>query len=286
MINMLKFRKLFKGKDDEQKKELVTTHQTLKNKYCYFKLLLEHNDNVLMAIADIEDKLKAEYLFDQHYVKTSVETISRSVSAIIDNLNRLSDGKYERLNDRFKNISSEIEEIVSPRRDIPVSDLVIPLEQLRDNMIEIAGGKIARLGDIKNRLLLPAPDGFSITAYSFKRFMEHNKLADKVNSMLPGLSVSNMDEIIRFCGDVRKEVMNAEVPSDLQNAIEAGLTRLKSLVHPSPLMVSVRSSATQEDGEISFAGQYATFLNVPGSFAFGRELMVTILTVPTIPTLL
>ncbi len=30
------------------------------------------------------------------------------------------------------------------------------------------------------------------------------------------------------------------------------------------LMVSVRSSAIREDSEFSFAGQYATFLNVPG----------------------
>ena len=263
MTYMFKITKLFKWKEGTHKNNVMSVHQTLKDKYRYFQQLLVENDKVLMLIADIEDKIKSEFLFDQQYIKISLESLSQGVAIIIDSLNSLSSGKYQGLYGRFKSISSEIDKIVSPRKDIPVSDLVIPLEQLSEDLSEIAGRKIARLGDMKNRLMLPAPDGFSITAYAFKRFLEHNKLAEKVNSMLSSLTASKMDEINRFCGEMRKEVMDAEIPSDLQTAINTAVAKLKSGDQRAPLMVSVRSSAIQEDGEISFAGQYATFLNVP-----------------------
>jgi pyruvate,water dikinase len=260
---MFKITKLFKWKDDTHKDNIMSTHQSLKDKYRYFQRLLEQNDKVLMLIADIEDKLKAEYLFDQQYIKISVDSISSGVAAIIDNLNSLSRGKYQGLSDRFTSIRLEIDKIISPRKDIPVSDYVIPLEQLSEDLSGIAGRKIARLGDMKTRLSLPVPDGFSITAYAFKRFLDHNKLTDKINELLPGLTISNMDEIGRFCNEIRTEIVKAELPPDLYNAISAAVARLKSADQRSPLMVSVRSSAIQEDGQVSFAGQYATFLNVP-----------------------
>ena len=228
MTYMFKITQLFKRKEGSQKNNDMNVHQTLKDKYRYFQQLLVENDKVLMLIADIEDKLKSEFLFDQQYIKISLESLSQGVSTIIDNLNGLSHGKYQGLYDRFKSISSEIDKIVSPRKDIPVSDLVIPLEQLSEDMSEFAGRKVARLGDMKNRLGLPAPDGFSITAYAFKRFLEHNKLTEKMNSMLSALTASKIDEINRFCGEMRKEVMDAEIPSDLQNAINTALAKLKS----------------------------------------------------------
>lgn len=260
---MIKFIKLFKEKDKSSKDSVKTTHQSLREKYQSFQSLLEHNEKVLMLIADIEEKLREEYLFDQQYVKTSLTTLRQDVTAIIDELNKLSHDKYRGLSARLDSINSDIDAVVSPRSDIPVSDLVIPLERLSGNMGDISGNKIARLGDIRNHLGLPAPDGFSITAFAFKRFMDHNHLTKKINDVLPGLSVGNKDDLNAFCRTMRDEVMNAELPADLENALDAALTKLTTGVSPSFSRFSVRSSALREDGEVSFAGQYATFLNVP-----------------------
>ncbi|MDP3048182.1 MAG: PEP/pyruvate-binding domain-containing protein, partial [Thermodesulfovibrionales bacterium] len=129
-------------------------------------------------------------------------------------------------------------------------------------------------------------------AYAFKRFMDHNKFAEKINEKLSSLSIENMEELDRVSREIQDMVIGAEIPEDLENAIKNAVERLKVKVEGSsqfnenpptspffkgglkvfpPLakggeggfMVSVRSSAIHEDGEFSFAGQYATFLNVP-----------------------
>jgi len=235
----------------------------LRAKYHTFQGLLEHNNKVLVLMADIEEKLSAEYLFDRQYINTSVASMSEGISGIINCLDELSPGKYEGLHDRYCSISKEIERILSPEKEIPFSDLVIPIESLRGEMSAVAGGKIAHLGEIKSCLGLPVPEGFTITAYAFKRFLEHNNLAEKVNTRLSETKTADIQEINGVCREMQEMVLRADIPPDLQDAIRTATENLKSKIRNSPLLVSVRSSAIHEDGEASFAGQYATFLNVP-----------------------
>ena len=132
-------------------------------------------------MADMEEKLSGEYLFDRHYLETNTKLIADGVLSIIEDLNTLAHGRYKELYKTYDDIYKEIKESLNRRSVVPVSDLTIPLLNLTGKMSNIAGGKIAHLGEIKNRLNLPTPDGFAITTYSFKRFMEHNRLIEKIN---------------------------------------------------------------------------------------------------------
>jgi pyruvate,water dikinase len=58
-------------------------------------------------------------------------------------------------------------------------------------------------------------------------------------------------------------IITSDIPADLQEAVENAYAKLCKKTG-GKTMVSVRSSAIREDSEFSFAGQYATFLNVPG----------------------
>ena len=260
---MLNIIRLLKGKEVRSKDRGQELKLTLKARYSKFLDLLEQNNTVLMLMADMEEKLSSEYLFDRQYVKATVAAMSTGVLGIIDSLNEISHGKYKELYARYDIINKKIEKMLSPGKEIPVSDLVIPLGSISGDMTDIAGGKIAHLGEIKSDLGLPVPEGFSITAYAFKRFLEHNILAEKVNARLHQLDIGNMEEISRFCREMQDVMAGAEIPSDLNEAIRTAIEILKATTRISPLMVSVRSSANYEDGDVSFAGQYATFLNVP-----------------------
>jgi pyruvate,water dikinase len=149
-------------------------------------------------------------------------------------------------------------------------------------MSDMAGGKISRLGEMKNSLKLPVPDGYSITAYASKRFLDHSRLSEKINELLKGLDIGNMEEINEMSRQIQEMVISAEIPDDLKKAIQQATDALKSEIHPftqspvSPATVSVRSSAILEDGEFSFAGQYATFLNVPEDLILRRYKEVVI----------
>lgn len=241
-----------------------------KEKYHAFQRLLARNNQVLELMADMEEKMSGEYLFDRHYIDTNWRLISDNVSGIVENLNVLSKDKYSQLYKLHDEINKDIEEFSSRRLKIPVSAFTIPIEELKGDLTNIAGGKMAHLGEIKSRLDLPAPEGFAITACSFKRFMEHNKFSEKINEKLASLAIENMEELDRISKEIQDMVIQAEIPEDLQLAINKAVEGLKlkfegsslSTVHCPLFTVSVRSSAIQEDGEFSFAGQYATFLNV------------------------
>ena len=144
--------------------------------YTAFQKLLSTNNQVLELMADMEEKLSGEYLFDMHYIKTNVRLIGYGVLKIIENLDALSKSRYSQLFGIHKNINEEIEKILEYKIEVPVSDLTVPLDNLTDDLVGAAGGKNAHLGEVKNRLNLPTPDGFAISAYAFIKFMDHNRL--------------------------------------------------------------------------------------------------------------
>jgi len=281
MRNLLKiFRKSFKK---EQKDKNLSN--ALKRKYDTFQSLLTKNNHVLELMADMEEKLSGEYLFDRHYIETNIELIANGVSGIIENLDTLAHGRYKELYNIYDAIYKEVKNTVSRKSVIPVSDFAIPLVNLTGEMSTITGGKIAHLGEIRNRLNLPTPDGFAITTYAFKRFLEHNRLVENIERELALLNINNLEELNEVSRELQEMIIGAEMPGDLENAIKTAVEKLRErygdtekrrsgeIENPPshgvaeslsrPFTVSVRSSAIHEDGEFSFAGQYSTFLNVP-----------------------
>ena len=258
---MFNFFKIFK-KSPEMKTE-NNVKEILAKKYSYFQKLLSTNNQVLELMADMEEKFSGEYLFDVHYIKTNVRLIGHEVLKIIENLNALSNNRYPHLYKIHQNISEEIDKILVYKMEIPVSDLTVPLENLTGESTVIAGGKIAKLGEVKSILNLLTPDGFSISSYAFIKFMDHNKLTEKIINKLSTLSIDNLEELNRFSKAVSHMITTSAVPPDLQESIDKAYAELCKKTGKET-MVAVRSSAIREDSEFSFAGQYATFLNVPG----------------------
>jgi pyruvate,water dikinase len=245
------------------KKEDFSLKKALKVKYSIFQQLLAKNNLVLELLADMQEKLSGEYLFDRQYINKNVRLISQSVFHIIENLNALSQDKYTQLYKIHDAINNDIENILTRKLEIPVSDLTIPLENLTSEMVVIAGGKSAHLGEIKKRLDLPTPEGFALSAYAFAKFMEHNMFTEKINKSLSSLSIENMEEVNKVSREIQDMIIESDIPRDLEKAIKDAYEELCKKTG-SETTVSVRSSAILEDGMFTFAGQYATFLNVPG----------------------
>ncbi len=68
---MLKFlRSFLKDEQDEQ--------EILREKFSHFRRLLESNNQALVAMADLEEKLTGDFLFDTGYLYNQVENLSGS----------------------------------------------------------------------------------------------------------------------------------------------------------------------------------------------------------------
>lgn len=259
--------KFFNRLSEKFKKKKVSpvsdeAREIFRRQYAAFQKLLAANNSVLEVMADMEEKLSGEFLFDMPYINRNIASMSEGVGEIILRINEISDNKYIVLNERFDFIKSGIEGQLVRKIEIPEDEYVISLDEAGREMTERLGGKNAHLGEVKTRLQMPVPEGFAVSAYAFRRFMEHNGFMQKIKEMLSELSMNNMEELTAVSSNIREMVVGGEIPDDLRDAIGRGLARLREKCGGDMLRVSVRSSALQEDGEFSFAGQYSTFLNV------------------------
>jgi pyruvate,water dikinase len=238
--------------------------EIFKKKYFAFQQLLAKNNFVLKIMADMEEKVSGEYLFDVEYIHASVRKIAYGVLHVIENLNALSsEHTYTALCRKFDVLNREIENMLLWKFEVPISDLTIPLENITRDMVNIAGGKLAHLGAVKTMLKLPTPEGFAVSAYAFKRFMEHARFLQNTNRIISALSVSDLGELDEASREIQDTIIRSAIPDDVANAIRDAYSDLCRKTGKETT-VSVRSSAIHEDGHFSFAGQYATFLNVPG----------------------
>ncbi|MBI5212839.1 MAG: phosphoenolpyruvate synthase [Nitrospirae bacterium] len=283
-------RSLFKKPPHQDKRD----EDIFKEKYLSFQNLLNKNNLALEIMADMEEKLSGEFLFDRQYIESNTEAVTAGVRDIIDSLNRISNDKYSALTAKFNQIVYEIQKTIERKKEIPVSGYTIPFDEITKEALDMVGGKNAHIGEVKNRIHIPTPDGFAVTAFAYKKFMEHNGFLEKINKRLSELQIDDMEQLNRTSKEMQDMVIEGEMPEDIEKAIIESVESLKSKIkntpHPRPLpqgerglsfispplmggdegegepstvRVSVRSSALQEDGDFSFAGQYYTFLNVP-----------------------
>ncbi|MDP2156761.1 MAG: PEP/pyruvate-binding domain-containing protein, partial [Nitrospirota bacterium] len=250
-----------KKKKANERGQEISTQERFRQKYTAFQQLLHENNHALEIMADIEEKMTGEYLFDINYITGRASAISESMSRLVNHLDNLSHGKYAQLHRSYESIKDRIDAALQNRIEIPQADDILPLQQIQADMTLIAGGKMANLGVIRHSLNIRVPEGFVITSSAFKRFMEHSQVQEKLSKMLSGLNIKNMVEIEEASRAIQEMIIEAELPPELERHILEATDDLYSRSRQKQGF-SVRSSAIFEDGDFSFAGQYETLLHV------------------------
>ena len=143
---------------------------------------------------------------------------------------------------------------------------VISFEHLRMRDIEQVGGKNASLGEMISQLAgagIRVPGGFATTAFAFREFLDHNRLAERIVGRLKTLDVDDVGALASAGTEIRRWVSEASLPPALDAAIAEAYATLSGELPQATW--AVRSSATAEDlPDASFAGQQETFLNISG----------------------
>lgn len=236
---------------------------TFKSRYHSFKLLLANNNRILEAMADMEKALQGVEPFSMSFVQSNSTKVSVNVFRMIGDMENISPGKYSALKDSFKEIQLRIDALLCRKKEISDKRLVIPLEAVDSSMVDLAGGKMANLGDIKNRLEMNVPEGFVITATAHQQFMASKGLQKEVDRLFQVAGSDedrNLDLVSSQC---RQLIMSAEVPEPVCQAVNEAYARIKERNNGQEIRMAVRSSAYGEDAEnSSFAGQYRSELNV------------------------
>ncbi len=231
------------------------------SKYESFKELLQANNRALEIIADLESTVYQDKPFSFLHVVSQAEALSVEVDAIVRRLNALSGGRYSELDEVSRRIAGGVFAELLRKRRFEDTGFVQPLERLsRENLQEV-GGKAANLGEIANRAHLPVPPGFAITAFAYQLFFDYNDLGEFIRRRLAKVDLDDTEALSRAGQEVQERILQAELPADLDQAIRHAARDLGERCG-GELRLAVRSSATSEDTEASFAGQHATVLNV------------------------
>jgi len=252
--------KILKYFKNEKKMELK---KLLEKKYSAFQKLLSNNNKVLSIMADLEEKVSGEYLFDMTYIRSNLDKILEGTLRTIEYLNELSDNKYLNLREKFETIQEQINQKLLSKIEIPITNFILSLEELYkyENRISIAGGKIAHLAELK-AIGIPVPEGFVITSHAFIKFLEYNNLKEKIEEVIKDVNINDLENLTNCSITIKNLILNAELPEEIENSIKNYCKEIYNKLNYK-CNFSVRSSAILEDTFLSFAGQYSSFLNVP-----------------------
>jgi pyruvate,water dikinase len=148
-----------------------------------------------------------------------------------------------------------------------IKKLVCLLEEVGIEDIAKVGGKNASLGEMLRNLStrgVKVPGGFVVTAEAFRFFLKESGIEGRLKELFFDLNTRNIKDLKRRGELARKLVVQAKLPTLLEEAISNEYAKLEKR-YGKNTDVAVRSSATAEDlPDASFAGEHETFLGVRG----------------------
>jgi len=236
------------------------TAEQLREKLRHFRDLVEHNDRVLELIADAGEKLGGEYVFDTKYLRDLADRLRESVHAVVADLNAIAGSPYPDLGAALAEIDAAVTDALECRLIVPEAPWVLPLADVSTEQMETVGAKMARLGEVRGQIGCRVPEGFVVTTRACREFLESAGVLERVETLRTRFAdgEEGLEEEARR---IREEILAASVPREMSRAIRQAVD---ALVRPGEedVLLAVRSSGPEEDGELSFAGQYETLLGV------------------------
>ena len=225
-----------------------------------FRELVDKNNQVLELIADAGEKLGGEYIFDIQYLRTFARDLETAVRGVISSLDSITGNRYPKLLNTLESINADIQAALESREVVPKARLVIPLGDIDEEFSRTVGDKMARLAEISSKGLCRVPDGFVISAYACQRLLETAEIEPIITEWFDRGEPVDESLLATRSKQLQDRIRDTDLPKDILRAIRRAVAHLRKRGSCSSL--AIRSSALGEDGELSFAGQYRTFLGV------------------------
>lgn len=223
-----------------------------------FRRLLGANDSFLRNLAEFDAKLSGRAPSSPSQVAEATRAMLDDIRTMIESLNAIGDDRHAALWRPFEAVKSQLLALVEPAPEGP-PPWVLELSQIDYRDVDRVGAKMANLGEIRNRVGLPTPDGFAITVRGYRQLLEANQLGHLVDLGTAGpLTRHDAD---RASAEFGASIAHAAVPAEIAQAIAEAYDRL-SQREAGERPIAVRSSALGEDELLSFAGQHETVLDV------------------------
>ncbi len=145
---------------------------------------------------------------------------------------------------------------------------VLWFDQVGNDDVSLVGGKNASLGEMYTTLTskgIKVPNGFIITAYAYRYFIEKEGLLSFIEKTLKDLDTHDIKDLQKKGKSIRDKIIKSKIPDEIESEIVLAYHNLSNAYNMEEADTAVRSSATAEDlPGASFAGEHETYLNVVG----------------------
>ena len=187
-----------------------------------FRKLLSANNTLLETIADLERKGDERAFLDTPYVQRRVIRAVAEAHAMVESLAVISGDRYPGLRGALRSITAALTTVTtSPHADR--QDPVLDLPAISASHADLVGGKIANLGEVRNVLGLPTPDGFAVTIPGFRAYLDAAGLS---SALLEGQLADPRDRQPGAPASSQSAVLAADVPEPVAAAIAEAADRL------------------------------------------------------------
>jgi len=223
--------------------------------FARFQDVLEAKNRALEIITDMGEKLGGDYLFDINYTQGAYASLVEAMEESISAFSRLTGNRYPELAEILARIDGLVRRMLTSEG--PGSDkLVLFHDDITWDLAGEVGGKNYQLAVLHNELKLRVPPAFAISTAAFDEYLHHNGLAGRLAGM--GDEEAGGEAALAA---LRRDVLAGSLPPDFAKALAAAVRKMRSRCGRH-CRLAVRSSADEEDGFFSFAGQFESILNV------------------------
>ncbi|MDK9709418.1 MAG: PEP-utilizing enzyme [Desulforhopalus sp.] len=233
-----------------------------RSRYEHFRELLLHNRTALSTIADLEQLYYNNRPFTLQLVERKIGSLLTETEKLISSLAAMSAEKYDDLHSILNSIRRSIQDELAGDESFAATPFTLPLETITKAQSKVTGAKAANLAHMGSELAIPTPRGFSLTTSAYWYFMKDTGLIAEIDEALATMIADDPNSLEETGDLIRRRILATPLPAAILRAIDTALQGLTADT-PSDLHLAVRSSAVGEDGEVSFAGQYTSVLNVP-----------------------
>ena len=265
-----------------RKKTLKESPVSFKDKLHYFQNLLYSNDEALKQMGQLSELLASGKPFSRGEINGVYKEILKNTKEVTEQLSLMCNGRYKSLINQVQKIDESCKVIFAPGsycqagwdcekpdcNDCEEKVILAPNRSYSYRVDEITidhtrevGGKMSRLCEIHNRLLIPIPNGFCITSRFFDDFLSQGDLNLQIGKAISSIDYNDNEQIQQASQVIQALIISSPIPSLLENIIINNYEILSRKY--GELLLSVRSSAVGEDDmHYSFAGLHYTALNV------------------------
>ncbi|MHB1132954.1 MAG: PEP/pyruvate-binding domain-containing protein [Chloroflexota bacterium] len=264
------------GLHEERRPQSEQLLSLFKLRYREFRALLSANNELLEIIADLEVLQRGDRPFGLSLLRGKAIAAYASTRRMVESLQTIAEGRYPGLEEALAALEPQLVALFQERENSHGDEWVLALDAVQRVDADRVGSKMANLGGLRAEAGLAAPDGFCVTTAACRYFVQATGLAQLIDERL---GLAEPDDLEAAAAGLAGAVLAAPVPDDLAAAILAGYDALVQRLGEPPRL-AVRSSSAHEDAEASFAGQYATVLNVEreGLLAAYRQVVASYFT--------